>query len=185
MDECFDLAIEQLRMQRHDFMNYFQVILGYIQINKPGNATMYIKEINLKMILLSQIYNIECPYLSLLLNNLVDYLYKMDIEVIYNNEVDYINTSVFSKNISKKKDAFLDIRRKIEAQVSELSVKTVYINLSGQSDNFKLYISNDISFYNGGYTFNKSGITPIIAESEYSYSYDSKDDVFGFILHVF
>jgi len=44
---CETLLQEQLqwyRLQRHDFFNHFQVIMGYLQLNKPESALSYLRE---------------------------------------------------------------------------------------------------------------------------------------------
>lgn len=56
-----------IREQRHDFLNYFQVILGYLQLNKPDRAVQYIKQVTGEMQELSSVTKIENPYLVLAL----------------------------------------------------------------------------------------------------------------------
>jgi len=51
------------REQRHDFLNHFQVLLGYLQLNKPDRAAQYIKQITGEMQELSPVTKLENPYL--------------------------------------------------------------------------------------------------------------------------
>jgi sensor histidine kinase regulating citrate/malate metabolism len=97
-------AIEQMRMQRHDFMNYLQVIFGYIQINKPGDAAKYIIYINRNMNTLSRIFNLECDIYSLFMQEFILDCSKLGIETEFSTEIEYISCSKFSKDIEKKKN---------------------------------------------------------------------------------
>lgn len=142
MEDFFELAIEELRIQRHDFMNYMQVIFGYIQINKPDNASEYIKKINSRMITLSRIFNLESSYLGILLQNLIGTIYKLGAEIIFENEINYIDKVVFSKNITNIKLCFETVKLKLEKLFSENFSDTVFINISGTAENFSLQISN-------------------------------------------
>lgn len=56
-------VINFIREQRHDFMNYLQVILGYLQLNKPDCAVQYIKQVTREIQELSSVTKIENPYL--------------------------------------------------------------------------------------------------------------------------
>lgn len=143
MDDLFDLAVEELRIQRHDFMNYIQVIYGYIQINRPNDAVEYIKKINSRMQITSKIFNLECQEFGVLLHNIICTLYKLDIEVVFENEIDYIDNVIFSKNIDKIKPNFDIIKIKLEKLLSENFSDIVFINVSGTAEIISLYISNN------------------------------------------
>lgn len=56
------------REQRHDFLNHFQVLLGYLQLNKPDRAVTYIKQITGEMQELSSVAKLENPYLVVALH---------------------------------------------------------------------------------------------------------------------
>jgi len=43
-EELLQQQLENFTIQRHDFMNYFQVIRGYIQLNMPEKALAYMDE---------------------------------------------------------------------------------------------------------------------------------------------
>ncbi|MGI5901549.1 MAG: Spo0B domain-containing protein [Desulfitobacteriia bacterium] len=64
------LLKEQLnncRFQRHDFLNHFQVIKGYLQLGMPDKAAAYIEEAVDSMAFQQQIFLISCPELSSIL----------------------------------------------------------------------------------------------------------------------
>jgi len=89
-----------MRMQRHDFMNYLQVVYGYIQVNRPKEAVEYIKRVNNQMTMLSRIYNINCSILSVLLNDFVFQCTKYYIETEFHTELKSIDEDVFTKDIN-------------------------------------------------------------------------------------
>lgn len=51
------------REQRHDFLNHFQVLLGYLQLNKPDRAVQYIKQVTGEMQEFGSVTKLENPYL--------------------------------------------------------------------------------------------------------------------------
>ncbi|MHB1420426.1 MAG: Spo0B domain-containing protein [Bacillota bacterium] len=36
--------LELIRLQKHDFLNHFQVVMGFLQLNRPERALQYVKE---------------------------------------------------------------------------------------------------------------------------------------------
>ncbi|MCX7951363.1 MAG: Spo0B domain-containing protein [Clostridiales bacterium] len=109
MDNSIDLKwiTEQIRNQRHDFMNYLQVIYGYLQINRPNDAVDYIKKVNKKMIMLSQIYNIDSPIISMFVHDIINQLEKNNIEWELKNIESYISKEDLSKNIYIYKELYI------------------------------------------------------------------------------
>lgn len=139
-----EYAVEQMRLERHDFMNYIQVVLGYIQINRPKNAIEYISKINARMSNLSKIYNLECPYFAILMQDFISQCNKINIDVDFDTELEYISSGIFSKNIEKEKNTFYTIKGLIDKELSEIGEeqKKLYIYLSGKPDDVKLIFSN-------------------------------------------
>lgn len=137
-------AVEQMRLERHDFMNYIQVVLGYIQINRPKNAIEYISKINAKMINLSKIYNLECPCFAILMQDFISQCNKINIDVDFDTELEYISSEIFSKNIEEEKNTFYTIKDLIDKELGQLEEepKKLYIYLSGKPDDIKLIFSN-------------------------------------------
>ncbi|WP_425446593.1 Spo0B domain-containing protein [Dethiothermospora halolimnae] len=57
-----------LREQRHDYMNIFQIIYGYLQLEKSDKAIEQIKKVTSITSNISQAYNITIPSIALLLD---------------------------------------------------------------------------------------------------------------------
>ncbi|MDF2673645.1 MAG: hypothetical protein K0R09_1910 [Clostridiales bacterium] len=146
-------AIEQMRLQRHDFMNYLQVIYGYIQIKKPNEAIGYIKNINKHMITISKIYNLECDAFGMFFQEFIDKCSKAYMEIELEIKIQYISCELFSKDIEKKKKLFDFVTEKTLNEISsmESDSKNIYINLSGSPENFNLTISNSRKINNEDY----------------------------------
>lgn len=136
MDNSIDLKwiTEQIRNQRHDFMNYLQVIYGYLQINRPNDAVDYIKKVNKKMIMLSQIYNIDSPLISLFVHDIINHLEKNNIDWELKNIESYISKEDLSKNIYiykelyKKHISYLHDFIKDNMENEEVDIHLVYFN---------------------------------------------------------
>lgn len=95
---------DNFRAQRHDFMNYFQILYGYIQLGKINEANEYIKgimELNKNM---SKAYSISLLKVSILLDKMVrefsdiDCIVELDIKKyidctlrMVDNEDDIVN----------------------------------------------------------------------------------------------
>lgn len=122
-------SMEQMRMQRHDFMNYLQVIYGYIQLDRSQDAVYYIKKINNKMMILSQIFNLECPYFAILMQEFIEQLDKHNINIEFKSKIECIPHGIFSKNI--------EIKRKTLSEIKAIIVKELR-NLKKEEN--KLYI---------------------------------------------
>lgn len=148
--EEFQLAIEQIRMQRHDFMNYLQVIYGYLQIEKPEEAINYIKNINQKMVIFSQLFNLENPIFALLMQDVITNSYKLGFSVEFESELEYISLDFSEKNIDNMKAAF----EKIKSVFFDLyscdcsEGKSIYISLYESSGELCMTLSSYIDFEN-------------------------------------
>jgi hypothetical protein len=102
----FLYSIDQMRIQRHDFMNYLQVIYGYIQIGKPQEVVSYIKNINNKMAVLGNVFNLDNPEIALILQEFFANCSKNGIEFEFYTELEYISCDLFSKNINVARKTF-------------------------------------------------------------------------------
>lgn len=140
-----DYAVDLIRMQRHDFMNYLQVIYGYIQINKANEALKYIKDVNNKMMLLSRIYSIDSPILSLLLNDFVVKCKEYYIESELYCECDF-NSIEFSKDSFKKmQENFQKVFNRILKHLSKLNYdnkKCILIGITNKNGYINIIFSN-------------------------------------------
>lgn len=135
-----EYTVEQMRLQRHDFMNYLQVIYGYIQINRPQEAVNYIKGINKKMVVLSQLFNLECSNFALLMQDLIINFNKFGIDVDFNTEIESISCDIFSKNIVEKSKLFNNIKD-IILNNRKNENNRVYINVSEENGRIKILFS--------------------------------------------
>lgn len=79
-------TVKMIREQRHDFINHFQVILGYLQLNKGDLAAQYIKQKNIEMEELSKLYSLENPYLVINLLLVFQKSQSLDIEFSFHME---------------------------------------------------------------------------------------------------
>ena len=87
-----DLLQQQLdnfSVQRHDFLNYFQVIKGYIQLNMPEKALEYMDEALLELLPQQNISRIAEKTIVAILLNLYFRLHKLGIgmEIKYPEEM--------------------------------------------------------------------------------------------------
>lgn len=133
-------AMDQLRLQRHDFMNYLQVIFGYIQLNKPDKAVSYIKNINKQMVNISRIYNLESDPLGLLFQDFIMKCSKFDLEMELEIGISAVDNSVVENNYQlfiNLIDNFLEKLSIIEDNNSSINVM-----LKGVFNNFYIIISN-------------------------------------------
>jgi sensor histidine kinase regulating citrate/malate metabolism len=76
--------IKLIREQRHDFVNHFQVILGYLQLNKIEHAVSYIKQKNEEMQGSSFLSKLDNPYLAVVLMIALQKSQGMDIGLSFN-----------------------------------------------------------------------------------------------------
>lgn len=81
-------VVKYLRAQRHDFVNHIQVIWGYLQLNRPDQAGIYINELNNKLDIMGRVYKLDNPRLSLLLFNNMRKAYKSGISVDFDADVE-------------------------------------------------------------------------------------------------
>lgn len=66
-----DYLINAHRVQRHDFLNYFQVISGYLQLGKPERAQEFMSNTSAKLVELGKISRLNYPALiAVILNTL-------------------------------------------------------------------------------------------------------------------
>ena len=78
------------REQRHDYMNYFQVIYGYLQLGKIEEALRQIKKIIQLNSNLSQIYKMSLFHVSVYLDRAIremgDLEYIINLHVLNNRQ---------------------------------------------------------------------------------------------------
>ena len=145
MDENLaEYTANLLRMQRHDFMNYMQVIMGYIQIKRPDKAFDYIKGINAKMNGLSKIYNLENPSIALLLHEFIEKLDKCGINSLFYTKADIIKNDNILQCFSTLRNYFNDIYLDNEKYGKDAA--NIYIELCDNKDDTYILINDTLSF---------------------------------------
>lgn len=119
------------REQRHDYMNYFQVIYGYLQLGKIDEAIGQIKKIIQLNSNLSQIYKLSFFHISIYLDRAIremgdlDYIINLNVlsniqDTIYfiDNEEEIIkNLDLIFKGFMEKDAQF---KRNIDIKIEEL-----------------------------------------------------------------
>lgn len=143
--DCFEkYAIEQMRLQRHDFMNYLQVIYGYIQINKPQEAVKYIKNINKYMLVIGRVFNLECDAFGIIFQEFVNKCIIRKIQIELDLRIEYISCENFSKDIDKKRRLFNAATDKLLEMIDFLEGfnQKLYIYFDGLPESLDIIISS-------------------------------------------
>lgn len=138
-------VIEQMRLQRHDFMNYLQVIYGYIQINKPQEAINYIKSINKYMAAASRVYSLECDEFAVIFQEFVNKCFIHKIELELDIGIEYITCDNFSKDIDRKRNFFCKVTDKLLDIIDSLEGfnQILYIYIQGMPEDFNIIMSSE------------------------------------------
>lgn len=180
-------VIEQMRLQRHDFMNYLQVIYGYIQINKPDEAINYIKNINKYMITLSKIFNLECDALGMFFQEFINKCSKFYVEIELDLRIEYISCEHFSKDIEKRKKSFDLVTDTIldEFNLMESDSKKLYIHITGLPEDFNIIMSNTKNIHDEDYYNYMVSIFQIERNKENNepYMFYKKDGIIALLLN--
>ncbi|MBS3969627.1 MAG: Spo0B domain-containing protein [Clostridia bacterium] len=87
-------AIELLRLQKHDMLNYLQVILGYIQLNKGNEAQKHIKQAIYELQHKGSLLRIVYSRLVISLMSQMDKVFRLDIPLTIECKSDLKNTHV-------------------------------------------------------------------------------------------
>lgn len=108
-----------LREQRHDYMNMFQIIYGYLQLNNKDKAVEYIRKIIASSTNIGKCYHLSVFSISLLLEKKVKIAENLGIELTLDvdssleSEVRSIDNEYLVINyISKLFDFFIECTRK-------------------------------------------------------------------------
>ncbi len=85
-----EMFLEIIRMQRHDFLNYIQVISGFLQLNKMEQARHYIDEAVKQINRFGEFIHLKPPEIAAALlearNQAVKYGVEIDLQVGGNPE---------------------------------------------------------------------------------------------------
>ncbi|NGQ94296.1 sporulation protein [Brevibacillus sp. SYP-B805] len=83
LTEQTDLLLQVLNHQRHDWLNHFQVLLGYLKLGRPEQGEEYLKRVTALVCQESMIARINCPPLSVffLTFNAIHHDLLLEVEV--------------------------------------------------------------------------------------------------------
>lgn len=140
-DTYIEDAIRLLRLQKHDVVNYLQVILGYIQLNKGIEAQKHIKaamhELNLKGSLLRIAY----PKLAISLMAQIEKVFKLGIPLSIECNSDL-------KDIDIREEELISLLEKIwdELIIAQLKQPVEKRNITFQIDGAHSFIYSGAEF---------------------------------------
>lgn len=149
-------AKEMLTYQRHDYMNYFQIVYACLQLGRTNDAINSIKKVIKLNENLYKIYNISLIHVSISLDKMVRDLcnigYMVSIEV--ENHTDY--DSRFASNEETIVDVLRSIYNNKENNTTE-GEKIFTLKIDEFEDSIRFFFSGDnkmdfIDLYNDKYT---------------------------------
>ncbi len=105
VNKLFQDAVDILREQRHDILNHFQVVLGYLQMNNHERAVSYMRHVTSEMGISSNIIGLENYPLSILLLKVAQNSKRLEVKFSFNSEPKVLSY----KNYNEKLLAFLDV----------------------------------------------------------------------------
>lgn len=101
-----EATFKKIKNQRHDFMNYLQVIYGNLQMDRRKTAMEYIMKVNRRMLLDGRLESLEDKGLYLAISGFVEACYRHNVEAeLYNNE-SYISYGINTENIKEAVEVF-------------------------------------------------------------------------------
>lgn len=112
--EEIEKFIYEFRKQRHDFMNYVQIICGYLELDKKEEAKRYINKIIGENKNISKIYSLGDQYLGFSLEKIIKSLYEKDIEFEIDVEINELSRNVFQEEYYRKQKILNDILCELE-----------------------------------------------------------------------
>ncbi len=84
-----ELVLEVLNQQRHDWLNHFQVLLGYLKLNRPNQGEEYLKRVTELTFQEGMVARIRFPQLSVFLLTFNALHHDLRLEVELCNQVDF------------------------------------------------------------------------------------------------
>lgn len=92
--------LELMRAQRHDFINYLQVILGYLQLNKVEEAKLYAAKVVLELTRFSKITHLCFPEVALVFITAQNEAAQKSLDIAYNIQTDLRSCALTGQEIS-------------------------------------------------------------------------------------
>jgi len=94
------LILELIRTQRHDFINYLQIILGYLQMNKVSEARRYADKVVLELTRFSKIAHLRFPEAALIFMFAQYEANQKSLDIAYNIQTDLGSCALSGQEIS-------------------------------------------------------------------------------------
>ncbi len=80
--------LQHYRVQRHDFLNHFQVAMGYIQLNKGQKALEYLQRAAEQAVKQAPISRVSTPELAVELMDLSSHCFDLGVEFSFSSAAD-------------------------------------------------------------------------------------------------
>jgi hypothetical protein len=101
-----EAALSHIKNQRHDFMNYLQVLYGYLQLDRREAAMEYIMKVNRRMLLDGKLGSLEDRGLYLAISEFIAVCYRHNVESELCCKESYISYGINTENIKEAIEAF-------------------------------------------------------------------------------
>jgi sensor kinase SpoOB-type protein len=135
------------REQRHDYMNIFQIIYGYLQLKKADKAIEQIKKITNMTTSISKIYNISVLSISLLLEKKIKEADNQGVEIICNvtNYIEYEYRCIHNEvQIVEELTEIIDLF--VNNMLNQPRDGKIFIDIFEYNDRLELIFKGDIEY---------------------------------------
>lgn len=129
LTEQSDLLLQVLNHQRHDWLNHFQVLLGYLKLGRPEQGEEYLQRITDLVCQESTVARLNCPPLSVLFLTFNAIHKDLLLEVEVGNQTD-LSTLVMGAEKFATLVTELVFLIKEHQQVSEYEANSLLISLA-------------------------------------------------------
>ena len=127
--EQTDLLLQVLNHQRHDWLNHFQVLLGYLRLGKPEQGEKYLQRITNLVCQESMIARINCPPLAVLFLTFNALHKDLLLEVEVANQTDLSTLVMGSGKFASLVTELISIIKEHQ-QVSEYEANSLLVSLA-------------------------------------------------------
>jgi len=132
--------------QRHDYMNIFQIIYGYLQLRKNDMAVEHIKKITFITGNISKVYNLTIPSISLLLDKKIRKYSNEGLELVFGvkNELDVEYRDIENESfIVSKLNEIMDLI--IERINLYDNLNSIEMEIIEKKDNLEIFIKSKLN----------------------------------------
>jgi len=137
-----ELLLTVLNQQRHDWLNHFQVLLGYLKLGRPDAGEAYLKRVTEETLQESMIARLQCPPLSVffLTYNALNHVLRLEVEVC--NDVDLSSLTLGCDDFCQLVIDYVDV---IENHVKEYQLDCPNLLISLITDEESVTIKFDLA----------------------------------------